>query len=245
MPNTTRAPAPTVRRLAARPATRRSADTTRPINLPNRPETGPPAFHQPTPNSLSHRQNETNETARNRTEQTLPSPSISSPFPLAGGRACPEPCPELVEWIAVGLEPAPHLMRGWGCRPKARLVSSTLNSYDRSLCQITGCAQNRHSPDQPAPAPRKKRHPPAPSVPWPCLIQPHARPTTSTHLRKFFPRIRPHSAISPPVLKHPHVRAIRAHGRAGLQTRPRESAIPSPKTGRGLEPVPYSIRGWG
>ncbi len=55
-----------------------------------------------------------------------------------------------------------------------------------------------------------------------CLVQPHTRPTSSPRLRHFYPPIRPNPAISPPHLKHTHIRATLTHGRGGFQTRPRD-----------------------
>ena len=54
---------------------------------------------------------------------------------------------------------------------------------------------------------------------------PHAlctRPAPSPRLPHFSPPIRPSPAISTPVLKHTHIRAILVFGRGGLQTRPRD-----------------------
>ena len=56
-----------------------------------------------------------------------------------------------------------------------------------------------------------------------CPIQPHARPTSSPRLRHFSPPIRPNPAISPPLLKHTHIRATLANARdrpCGPQTLP-------------------------
>ena len=81
------------------------------------------------------------------------------------------------------------------------------------------------TPDPLAPSSRKKRHPRAPSVPRPCPIQSHARPTSSPRLYHFSPPIRPNPAISPALLKGTHIRATLAHAR----DRPRgpESLHPS------------------
>ncbi len=47
----------------------------------------------------------------------------------------------------------------------------------------------------------------------PCPIQPHARLTSSPRLHHFSPPIRTNPAISPTLLKHPHIRATLAQAR--------------------------------
>ena len=61
--------------------------------------------------------------------------------------------------------------------------------------------------------------------------EPHERPISSPRLLNFSPPIRLQTAISPPVLYCTHIRAIIAHVRCGLQTRPRDRP-------RGAETLP-------
>ena len=150
---------------------------------------------------------------------------------------------------------------------------------NRSLCQITRCAQNRLPPEQPAPAPdseptaitlrspyrianvhrtRPNAHPgrttsltpnpfappyPEKSVtfprhPFPAL--PHLTPRTpyqSSRLRHFSPPIRPNPAISPPLLKDKHTRAILAYARnrpRGPETLPPNWVRPQASVGASL-----------
>ena len=71
----------------------------------------------------------------------------------------------------------------------------------------------------------------------PCLIQPHTRPTSSPRLRHFSPPIRPDPAISPPLLKYTHIRAILAHARnrpCGPETLPPNGVRPQASVGASL-----------